>query len=106
MRAGRMDRKASFYTKSSTRGVYNESTDVWTTLAFETFGEVQYAGGDAILSNEEKFYSGTLFFKMRYRSTATETMRVKMDDVWYRITYIERYGRKEGLKLTLVKINE
>jgi hypothetical protein len=43
---------------------------------------------------------------MRYRSTATETMRVKMDDVWYRITYIERYGRKEGLKLTLVKINE
>lgn len=106
MRAGRLDRKVLFYSKSSSRGDYNESTDVWTTLHWTTFGEVQYAGGDMILSNEEKFYSGTIFLKVRYKSSITETMRVKISDVWYRITYIEELGRKEGLKITLNKINE
>jgi SPP1 family predicted phage head-tail adaptor len=59
-----------------------------------------------ILSNEEKFYSGTIFLKVRYKSSITETMRVKISDVWYRITYIEELGRKEGLRITLNKINE
>lgn len=106
MRAGRLDRKASFYSKSSTRDDYNASVDVWTTLAFDTWGSVQYAGGDLILSNDEKFYSGVIFYTIRYRSEVVETMRVLMDDVWYRITYIERLGRKEGLKITLNKLNQ
>lgn len=106
MRAGRLDRKAAFYSKSSTRGTFGESTDVWTTLAFNMWGEVQYAGGDAILSNEEKFYSGMIFLKVRYRSTIIETMRVYLDSKWYRITYIEELGRKEGMRLSLQKINE
>jgi head-tail adaptor len=106
MRAGRRDRKASFYSKSSTRGDYNESTDVWTTKAFDARGSVQYAGGDAILSNEEKFYSGVIFFTMRYRSDVVETMRLLIDDIWYRITYLEEIGRKVDLKLSLSKINE
>ena len=106
MRAGRLDRKASFYSKSSTRGDYNESIDVWTTHEFDTWGTVQYAGGDMILSNEEKFYSGTVFLTVRYRSAIVETMRVKIANIWYRITYIEELGRKEGMKITLQKIND
>lgn len=105
MRAGRLDTKASFYTKSSARGDYNESTDTYT-LSFSTWGEVTYAGGDVIVSNEERFYSGTIFLRVRYRSTITETMRVYIGSDKYRITYIEELGRKEGLKLTLQKINE
>jgi SPP1 family predicted phage head-tail adaptor len=107
MRAGRMDRKASFYAKvKSTNTDFGGTTDTWPTLTFDTWGEIQYAGGDAILSNEEKFYSGTIFFKVRYRSTIVETMRVKIAEVWYRITYIEELGRKEGLRLSLTKIND
>ena len=107
MRAGRMDRKASFYAKvKTTSSDFGGTTDTWPTLTFDTWGEVTFAGGDAILSNEEKFYSGTIFFKVRYRSTIVETMRVKIADVWYRITYIQELGRKEGLQLSLSKINE
>lgn len=106
MRAGRLDRKASFYSKSSVRDDYNASTDTWTTLAFSTWGSVQYAGGDMILSNEEKFYSGVIFYTIRYRSGVVETMKVVIDNIWYRITYIEELGRKEGLKITLSKLNQ
>jgi head-tail adaptor len=107
MRAGRLDRKADFYAKVIARtGDYYESTDTWPTLTLTAWGEITYVGGDAIISNDEKFYSGTLFLKIRYRSAIVETMRVLIDSVWYRITYIERLGRKAGMKITLVKINQ
>ena len=107
MRAGRMDRKASFYAKvKTTSSDFGGTVDSWPVKTFDTWGEIQYAGGDAILSNEEKFYSGVIFFKVRYRSTIVETMRVKIADVWYRITYIEELGRKEGMRLSLTKIND
>jgi head-tail adaptor len=105
MRAGRLDRLVSFYSKTSTRDEYNASVDSYV-FAFDTWGSVQYAGGDMTLSNEEKFYSGTIFLTVRYRSSIVETMRLKIAEVWYRITYIEELGRKEGMKLTLNKINE
>jgi len=107
MRAGAMDEKAAFYAKvKSTNTDFGGTTDTWPKVTFETWGEIRYAGGDAILSNEEKFYSGTIFFTIRYRSTVVETMRVLLNDIWYRITYIEELGRKEGLRLSLSKINE
>ena len=107
MRAGRLDRKASFYAKVKTTNTdFGGTTDTWPTLTFETWGTVQYAGGDATISNEEKFYSGVIFLTVRYRSAITETMRVKIADVWYRITYIEELGRKSGMKITLNKIND
>jgi SPP1 family predicted phage head-tail adaptor len=106
MRAGRLDRKADFYAKVSTRDDYNASVDTWPVLTFSTWGEIRYAGGDAILSNEEKFYSGTISLKVRYRSAIVETMRVQIASIWYRITYIEELGRKEGMNISLTKINE
>lgn len=106
MRAGRLDRKAGFYAKVSTRDDFNASVDSWPTLTFETWGTVQYAGGNLILANAEKFYSGTIFLSVRYRSEIVETMRVLIAGIYYSITYIEELGRKEGMKLTLQKINE
>lgn len=107
MRSGRLDRRASFYAKVSTTNTdFGGTTDSWPTLTFETWGSVQYAGGDATISSEEKFYSGTIFLTVRYRSAITETMRVKISDVWYRITYIEVLGRNSGMKITLQKIND
>ena|SRR3989304_8192896 len=107
MRAGRLDRKVSFYPKVKvTSGDYGGTVDTWPTASYITWGTVQYAGGDMILSNEEKFYSGVIFLTVRYRSAIVETMRVEIADVMYRISYIEELGRKEGMKITLSKINE
>lgn len=107
MRAGRLDTKVSFYAKvKTTSSDFGGTTDTWPVETISTWAEVRYAGGDLQLSNEEKFYSGTKFITVRYRDSIVETMRVKMADVWYAINYIEMLGRKEGLRITLVKINE
>jgi head-tail adaptor len=105
MRAGRLDRRVSFYAKTSTRDAFNASVDTYA-LSFTTWGEVTYGGGDSTISNDEKFFSGTILLRVRYRSTIVETMRVLIDSDYYSINYIERLGRKEGLLLTLSKINE
>lgn len=106
MMAGRLDRKVSFYSKVKTASTtFGGTTDTWPTKDFDTWGEITYAGGDTTLSNEERFFSGTIFLRVRYRSTIVETMRVLIDSDYYSISYIERLGRKEGLKLTLNKIN-
>lgn len=106
MRAGEMDRKVAFYAKvTATNSSYGGTTDTWPTATITTRGHIQYSGGDSVLSNDEKFYSGTILLTVRYREIV-ETMRVLIDSVWYRITYIERLGRKEGLRITLQKINE
>jgi SPP1 family predicted phage head-tail adaptor len=107
MRAGQLDTKVSFYAKvKATSSDYGGTTDTWPKETISTWGSVKYAGGDMILSNEEKFYSGVVFLTVRYRALIVETMRVLIEDVWYRITYIEELGRDEGMKLTLQKINE
>jgi head-tail adaptor len=107
MMAGRLDRKVIFYAKVKTSSVvFGGTTDTWLTATITTWGEILYGGGSQTLSNEEKFYSGSIILRVRYRSTIVETMRVKIDSDWYSINYIERLGRKEGLKIMLEKINE
>jgi head-tail adaptor len=106
MRAGRLDRKVVFYALSTSRGDFGEAVETWPTATITTWAEITYAGGDAILSNDEKFYTGTLFLRVRYRSEIVETMRVLIDSEWYRIIYIQRLGRKEGLQITVQKVNE
>lgn len=107
MRAGDMDRRVVFYAKvKTTNADYGGTVDTWPTATITTWGRIQYAGGDATLSNQEKFYSGSITLTIRYRSTIVETMRVLIDSLWYRITYVERLGRKEGLRINLQRINE
>lgn len=107
MRAGRLDTKVAFYAKvKSASQDYGGTTDTWPVETLSTWGEVKYAGGNLTLSSDEKFYSGTILLTVRYKDEITETMRVLIDSVFYRITYIEELGRDEGMKLTLQKINE
>lgn len=107
MMAGRLDRKVIFYAKVKTSSTtFGGTTDTWPTATITTWGEVLYGGGSAMLSSEEKFYSGSITLRVRYRSNIVETMRVKIDYDWYSINYIERLGRKEGLRIDLEKINE
>ena len=105
MKAGLLDRKVSFYSKTVSRDDFGAVKENYT-LDFDTFGDITYAGGDMILSNDEKFFSGKMFLLVRFRNEISEKMWVQVDGVFYAITYMERIGRKEGLKITLQKINE
>jgi len=109
MRAGVMDRRASFYAKVSTRDAYNASVDSWPLVTLETWAQVKPVGGNLVMSNEEKFYTSPVTITTRYRSDIVETMRVKLSNYpnnIFRITMIDEVGRKVGLSINLEKINE
>jgi len=107
MRAGGLYHRIDFYAKVITRDDYNASVVTYPLVTIATRGEIRYSGGNKSLSNEERFYSKSMELTVRYRSEIVETMRLKIDggDDWYEITYIEELGRKEGLRMTLEKIN-
>ncbi len=108
MRAGSLYHRVKFYPKVTTRDDYNASVDSWPTPTISTRGEIRYTGGGRTLTNEEKFYSRTMELIIRFRSGIVETMRVQVDDSDERYLInapIEEIGRKEGLRITLEKIN-
>jgi head-tail adaptor len=110
MKAGQMDRKASFYAKvKSSDTDFGGTTDTWPTVTLTVSAQVVNKGGGYSLSDHEKFYSTTLTIKVRYRVEILETMRVKLSNfpnVLFEITNIDELGRKEGLSISLQKINE
>jgi len=108
MRAGNLHHRINFYAKVTTRDNYNALVDSWPDITISTWGGIRYTGGGYGLSNEEKFYSKSMELIIRYRDDIIETMRVQIDGKpdWYAIVSIpEELGRKEGLRLTLEKIN-
>jgi len=108
MRAGNLYHRVKFYAKVITRDDYNASVDSWPEVTISTRGEIRYTGGGYGSPNEEKFYSKSMELTVRYRSDIIETMRVQIDGGTdrYKIIYIEEFGRKESLRLSLEKLNE
>ena len=108
MRPGRAYRRVVFYGKTITRDTYGASVDSWAVATITTRGEIRFTGGAKTASSEERFYSKSIELRVRYRPDIIETMRVQIDgaDDRYEITYIEELGRREGLRLTLEKINQ
>lgn len=108
MRAGNLWHRVKFYPKVTTRDSYNASVDSWPRATITTWGEIRWTGGSRTLSSEEKFYSRSMELTVRYRTDLDETMRVQVDgkpDMFLISSSIEEVGRKEGLRMTLEKIN-
>ena len=108
MRAGNLRHRVKFYAKVITRDDYSASVDSWPHVTIKTRGEVRHQGGSMMASNEERFFSKRMELTVRYRSEIVETMRVQIDgkDDLYMIDYMEEIGNREGLRLTLEKINQ
>ncbi len=107
MRAGSLNRKITFYSKTTTRDTYSSSLDDWDTKAFDTKGGIRHIGGSKDLNENEKFYSKSIELTVRYRADILENMQLTIDDETdrYIITYIEEIGRRKGLILSIEKIN-
>lgn len=108
MRAGNLKDRIAFYQKVITRDVYGASVDTWPNISILTRGEVRYTGGNRNIENEEKTYNKYIELYVRYDAHIEETMRVQINNTTdaYAITYLEIIGKKEGIKLTIEKINE
>lgn len=107
MRSGNMYHRVRFYPKVTVRDDYGASSDTWSGYTIECRGEIRYVGGNKELNADERFYAKTMELTIYYRSDVEETMRVQIDNEsrMYEIVYIEEIGRKQGLKITLDKLN-
>ena len=110
MRAVNLYHRINFFAKVTSRDEYGATSDTYdyTSPTISTRGGIQYLGGNKALENDEKFYGKRMELTVRYRSAINETMRVQVDNETslYAITYLEVIGRKEGLKLSLEKLDE
>lgn len=108
MRTGNLYHRVHFYPKVTVRDSYGASSDTWSGCTIETRGEIRYIGGNKTLNSDERFYYKSMELTIHYRDEIDETYRLKLDgkDDWYEIVYIEEIGRRQGLKLTIEKINQ
>ena len=110
MRAVNLYHRINFFAKTTSRDEYGATTDTWDyrNPTISTRGGIRYLGGTKVLENDEKFYTKSMELTVRYQSSIVETMRVQLDDTLdlYSISYIETIGRKEGLRLTLQKLDD
>ena len=105
MRAGQLIERIAFYAMTVTRDAYNAATESYT-KTIDTRAGVTYLSGDKTLSSDEKFFSGTVFFNIRYRAGITESMQIEWRGDKYAISYIQEVGYKDSLRITASKINE
>lgn len=105
MRAGQLTERVSFYSLTVTRDAFNAAAESYT-KTIDTRAGVTYLSGDKTLSADEVFYTGTVFFTIRYRQGITESMQIQWRGNMYTISYIQEIGTKEGLRITATKINE
>ena len=107
MKSGTLRHRIKFYPKVIVRDDYNASVDTWPTATISTRGAIRHVGGSMEVDGEERFFSKRAELTIRYRDGITETMRVQIDEgeARYRIEYIEEVGFREGLRLSLEKMN-
>lgn len=96
---GLLDRRVAFQTLSETKNDYNEPVQSWSTT-FTCWASVMP------LKNIEQFSAGGLrpekmsVFRIRYRPSVVETMRLSYDSKYYRIVGIAEIRRREFLDVT------
>ena len=96
---GQLDRRVAFQALTETKNDFNEPVQGWTT-SFTVWGSVMP------LKQVEQFSAGGLrpermsVFRVRYKSSIVETMRISFDSKYYRIVGIAEIGRREYMHVT------
>jgi len=109
MRAGNLYHKVVFYAKVVAANTdFGGTVDTWPSPTLVTRCEIRDISGSLLNNNDARTYEKTREITVRYRSEIVETMKVQLDDTTasYSITYIETIGRKEGLKISLIKTGD
>lgn len=105
MRAGSLNARISFYALTVTRDAYNSAVESYSKV-LDTRAGVTYLSGDKTISADEKFFTGTVFFTVRYRESITESMLILWNGQTYSISYIQPLIYEEGLRITATKMKD
>lgn len=98
MRAGNLDQRVTFLTKTTTAGAANFPVETWSP-AFTCWAEVRELSASERTAAPKIMPTRTATFYIRWRTDIDETMQIRWDGVDWNITGIKRIGRREGLEL-------
>ena len=103
--AGDMRYKINVIAPTVTRNEYGEEIESW--IIVHTLRAAKKSlGGSKTIDNNEIFTTNSLEFTTHYRYNITEKMRIELGSDTYLINNIAEIGFREGLKITVEKINE
>jgi SPP1 family predicted phage head-tail adaptor len=105
MRAGKMDRRVTIQSNTTSRNSYGEETDSWSTLA-TVWAEVRHLRGDEKFLAKAVTTEKVITVRIRYRSDVTTQNRLVWESNNYDITEVAEIGRREGLEITAERIGD
>lgn len=98
MQSGNLDRRIVIESATLVQNAYGEKAETWSTL-YTCWGERLFSGGSESLENNQVVSMSNITYRIRYKSTITEQMRIKDGTGYYYITNIEEEGRRKYMLL-------
>jgi SPP1 family predicted phage head-tail adaptor len=96
---GRMDRRITVQSFTTTQNAIGEPEKTWTALYTDISAEVAQVGGREYFSADQRVAEADCRFYIRYRGDITEQMRIVYDGKTYDIKHIREIGRRERLEI-------
>lgn len=90
--------------KQVTRDIYGGTNEQWVDY-LSLKGSVKYNSGSKGLNNDEVFNFQQINFIIHHR-IIDETMRIKFNNKYYKINFINTIGYREGLSINAELIND
>lgn len=105
MRAGKLDRLVTIQSKSEVVDAFGERTNTWSTFLTVHAMPVQKDGKEQT-TDSNRSTDRMVNFRIRYKSTITNEMRVIWESNYYKIEDIKELGRREGMILITSKLSQ
>lgn len=104
MRAGKLDRRVIFQTKTEIKNSYGEKAVTSWANTFTTWANVLELKGKESFEASQIVQKADIRLKIRYRTNVDEEMRFAYNGKHYNIYSISELGRKDGLEIFGKKI--
>jgi SPP1 family predicted phage head-tail adaptor len=103
MRAGLLDRLVTVESKSEAVDAYGQPVLTWSTFIQVRANVVQKDGLEQT-SDSNRSTKRMVNFRIRYKSTITNEMRILWESNYYKIEDIKELGRREGMLIMTTKL--
>lgn len=100
---GKLDRRITLQTMTSTRGDMGEDVQTYSTLVI-VWAWVRFGSGQERMLADKNTVTADAIFTIRWRSGITEKTRISWDGTTYDIIHIAEAERKKYLALTAKKV--
>lgn len=105
MIAGRLDRRIIIQSKVEVKNSYGEKTLTWSNFATVWSDPVQSDGKEQT-DNNNRSTERMVIFRVRYKDTITNDMRIVWESDYYKIEDIKEVGRREGMLIRTSKLSQ